>query len=450
MIYNGIYKIRILILFLLGGFSSGVIAQETAFTLDEAVSYALEQNRQIDLQKLQIRDADAQILEYWSIGIPKLNGSASYQHFVNIPVSLVPAEFFGGPEGTFQEIQFGTKNNLQGQLELTALIFDGSFFVGLKAQQMFKDLRQKEMKQTTTEVEYNVTKAFLNVLVAEKNEEILERNIQNLASNLEELRARYEEGFIEKLDVERLELSLRQLKTQFDKVRANAWVANNLLKFQMGYPVADSLSIEGELETVFQADLVKKVDPQAKVPIENRPEHAVAMQGIDLSEVDIRRLRWGYFPAINGFARHTESLQRNDLFDETQADWLPSTVVGASLSIAIFDGLERKANIQRAQISKERALKQLNQLEESIQMEVYNARIQYNVSQQQLNDARQNLDLAEKIYNTTQTKFEEGVGSSIEVKQAEGDFYNAQSTYINALYDLLIAYTDLQKANGSL
>lgn len=450
MIYNGIYKIRILILFLLGGFSSGVIAQETAFTLDEAVSYALEQNRQIDLQKLQIRDADAQILEYWSIGIPKLNGSASYQHFVNIPVSLVPAEFFGGPEGTFQEIQFGTKNNLQGQLELTALIFDGSFFIGLKAQQMFKDLRQKEMKQTTTEVEYNVTKAFLNVLVAEKNEEILERNIQNLASNLEELRARYEEGFIEKLDVERLELSLRQLKTQFDKVRANAWVANNLLKFQMGYPVADSLSIEGELETVFQADLVKKVDPQAKVPIENRPEHAVAMQGIDLSEVDIRRLRWGYFPAINGFARHTESLQRNDLFDETQADWLPSTVVGASLSIAIFDGLERKANIQRAQISKERALKQLNQLEESIQMEVYNARIQYNVSQQQLNDARQNLDLAEKIYNTTQTKFEEGVGSSIEVKQAEGDFYNAQSTYINALYDLLIAYTDLQKANGSL
>lgn len=450
MIYNEFYKLRILTFFLLGGFSSGVMAQETAFTLEEAVEYALEQNRQIDLQKLQIRDADAQILEYWSIGIPKLNGSASYQHFINIPVSLVPAEFFGGPPGTFQEIQFGTKNNLQGQLELTALIFDGSFFVGLKAQQMFKDLRQKEMKQTTAEVEYNVTKAYLNVLVAEKNEEILQRNIQNLTSNLEEIQARYEAGFIEKLDVERLELSLRQLQTQFDKVRANAWVANNLLKFQMGYPVADSLSIEGELETVFQSDLVKKVDPQAKVPVENRPEHAVAMQGIELSEVDIRRLKWGYFPAINGFARHSESLQRNDLFDETQADWLPSTVVGASLSIAIFDGLERKANIQRAQISKERALTQLNQLEESIQVEVYNARIQYNVSQQQLNDARQNLDLAEKIYNTTQTKFEEGVGSSIEVKQAEGDFYNAQSTYINALYDLLIAYTDLQKANGSL
>jgi outer membrane protein TolC len=431
-------------------FSYGLFAQPPSYTLQEAIDYAVEKNDQIKLKQLEIQDADAQILEYWATGIPTLDGSVNYQHFINIPVSLIPAEFFGGPPGTFQEIQFGTKNNLQGSLELNALIFDGSFFVGLKAQQLYKDLRQKELKQTSTEVEYNVTKAFMNVLVANKNLEILENNIENLQENLNEVRASYQEGFVEKLDVDRLELSLQQLKTQLQSVEGNAWVAKNLLKFQMGFPINDSMQLEGDLETAFQADLIKKVNTDAKINVEKRPEHDVALQGLELNNVNIRRQKATYLPTVRGFASHSESLQRNDLFNENEAGWLPSTIVGATLSLRLFDGFNRKAKIQRAKISREKTLQQINQLEESIRMEVMNARIQYNNAQRQLNDAKRNLDLSEEIYETTQTKFDEGVGSSIEVKQAEADFYSAQSTYINALYDLLNAYTELQKANGTL
>ena len=435
--------------------SAPLLAQGPSYTMEEAIDYAIEQNRQIDLKKLAIKDADAQILEYWAIGIPKVNGTVNYQHYVNLPITLLPADAFppgGGPPpmGDFIEVQFGTKNNLQAQLELNTLLFDGSFFVGLKAQQMYKDLRQKELKQTKTEVEYNVTKAFLNVLVAEKNLEILRDNIKNLESNVEEVRASYEAGFAEKLDVDRLELSLRQLQTQLESVEVNAVIAKNLLKFQMGYPMNDPIEIAGDLEATFQADLVKSVDTEARVEIENRPEYDVAMQGLELNEVDIRRTKATYLPSINGFARHSESLQRNDLFDENAAGWLPATIVGAGLNWQIFAGMDRKAKLQRAKIAKERSLKQVSQLEQSIKMEVQNARLQYNIAQRQLNDANQNLDLANEIYETTMTKFEEGVGSSIEVKQAESDYYNAQASYINKLYDLLIAYTDLRKANGTL
>lgn len=425
-------------------------AQSPEYTLQEAIDYALEQNRQLELQQLNIEDADAQILEYWATGIPTLNGNLRYQHFINIPTSLVPAEFFGGDPGTFAEIQFGTKNNLQGSLELNALLFDGSFFVGLKAQQLYKDLRQKELKQTKTEVEYNVTKAFLNVMVAHKNLEILQKNIDNLNSNLGEVRESYEAGFLEKLDVDRLELSLQRLKTQLKSVEGNAWVSKNLLKFQMGYPINDSISVEGDLESAFQADLVKNVDTDAEINVENRPEHDVARKGLELNEVDIKRLRAGYLPKLTAFGSHSESLQRNDLFDENEAPWLPSTIVGANLSLPIFDGFDRKAKIQRAKISKEKTLRQISQLEENIRMEVVNARIQYNNAQRQLSDAQRSLDLSEEIYETTQTKFKEGVGSSLEVKQAEADYFSAQSSYINALYELLTAYTDLKKANGTL
>ena len=105
----------------------------TEFDLKQAIDYAIERNNQLDIDKLEIEDADAQILEYWSTGIPKLNGSVQYQHFVDIPVSLVPAEFFGGMPGEFSEVQFGTNNRLEGSLELSALLFDGGFLCGAES-----------------------------------------------------------------------------------------------------------------------------------------------------------------------------------------------------------------------------------------------------------------------------------------------------------------------------
>jgi len=430
---------------------AGLMGQNTAsFTLQEAVDYAIEKNNQLDIDRLQIEDADAQILEYWATGIPKINGSVQYQHFIDIPVSLIPAQFFGGMPGEFSEVQFGTKNRLEGALELNALIFDGSFFVGLKAQRLYKELRKRELVQSETDVRFNVTKAFLNVLVAQKNAEILNQNVTNLKENLEESKANYEAGFIEKLDVDRIRLSLSTLETQQESVQGNALIAKNLLKFQMGYPINEAIEVTGDLDRIFTNVLVDRVEVGAPVAVENRPEYQVANKGLELSEVDINRLRAGYLPTLNGFASHSQALQRNDLFDEMEAGLLPATIVGLNLNVSLFDGFDRRAKIQRARITKEKTIKEINQLERSIQMEVRNARIQYNNAQKQSVNAQKNMDLAEEIYNTTQVKFDQGVGSSVESRQAEMDYYEAQSNHINAMYDLLSAYAELQKAIGEI
>lgn len=430
---------------------AGLMGQNaSSFSLQEAVDYAIEKNNQLDIDRLQIEDADAQILEYWATGIPKINGSVQYQHFLDIPVSLVPAQFFGGMPGEFAEVQFGTKNRLEGALELNALIFDGGFFVGLKAQRLYKELRKRELVQSETDVRFNVTKAFLNVLVAQKNAEILDQNVSNLRENLSESEANLEAGFIEKLDVDRIRLSLSTLETQQESVRGNALIAKNLLKFQMGYPIDEDIEIVGDLERIFNNALVDQVEVDAPVVADNRPEYQVANKGLELSEVDINRLRAGYLPTLNGFASHSQSLQRDDLFDEMETDWLPATIVGVNLNFSLFDGFNRRAKIQRAKITQEKTIKEINQLERSIQMEVRNARIQYNNAQKQAINAKKNMDLAEEIYTTTQVKFEEGIGSSVESRQAEMDFYEAQSNHINAMYDLLSAYAELQKAIGEI
>ncbi|NBC25066.1 MAG: TolC family protein [Bacteroidetes bacterium] len=432
-----------------GGFP--LLAQDSqSFTLEQAIDYAIERNNQLDIDKLEIEDADAQILEYWARGIPKLNGSVQYQHFVDIPVSLVPAEFFGGMPGTFAEVQFGTNNRLEGALELSALLFDGGFFVGLKAQRLYKELRKKELLQSETQVRYNVTKAFLNVLVARENVSILEKNIANLEGNLKDAEANFEAGFIEKLDVDRIRLSLSSLETQRQSVEGNALIASNLLKFQMGYPINDSVEVVGDLDDIFSSAMVDKVKVGEPIDYEGRMEYQIANKGLELSQVDIDRLRAGYLPTLNGFASASRTLQRNDLFDDSEAGWLPATIVGVNMSFSLFDGFDRRAKIQRAKITREKTVKEINQLERSIQMEVRNARINYNNMQKQSVNAQMNLDLAEEIYQTTQIKFDEGVGSSVELRQAESDYYSAQSNQINAMYDLLDAYTELQKALGKI
>ncbi len=422
----------------------------TNFTLEEAVEYGIDRNNQLDIDKLEIEDADAQILEYWSRGIPKLNGSVQYQHFVDIPVSLVPAQFFGGMPGEFAEVQFGTNNRLEGALELSALLFDGGFFVGLKAQRLYKELRKRELVQSETEVRYNVTKAFLNVLVAQENVGILEQNIENLEANLSDAEANFEAGFIEKLDVDRIRLSLSTLEARRQSVEGNALIAANLLKFQMGYPIEEEIEVEGDLNSIFSSALVEEVEVEEPVNYNERMEYQIANKGLELSQVDISRLRAGYLPTLTGFASASRTLQRNDLFDDSEAGWLPATIVGVNMNFSLFDGFDRRAKIQRAKITQEKTIKEINQLERSIEMEVRNARINYNNAQTQSVNAQMNLDLAEEIYETTQIKFDEGVGSSVELRQAESDFYTAQSNHINAVYDLLDAYTELQKALGKI
>ena len=176
------------------------------------------------------------------------------------------------------------------------------FFVGLKAQRLFKELRKRELVQSETEVRFNVTKAFLNVLVASENNEILNNNIENLKANLKEAEANFEAGFIEKLDVDRIRLSLSTLESERQSVEGNALIAKNLLKFQMGYPINEEIQVEGNLNEIFSSALVEEVEVDESVNVEERIEYQIANKGLELSQVDINRLRAGYLPTLTGFA----------------------------------------------------------------------------------------------------------------------------------------------------
>ncbi|MEM8523981.1 MAG: TolC family protein [Bacteroidota bacterium] len=426
----------------------GIQAQQ-AFSLDEAVQYALQNSNQIRLAQLDAIDAEAQIQEVRTAGIPKISGKIDYLYNAIILQQLVPAEFAGGNPGEFVALAFGVNNNLTGSVNLNTVLFDPTVFIGIKAARVYRELVKEQSGQTEFELKYNVKKAYLAALIAEKNKEILLDNISSVEKTLKETSAIYEEGFAEKLDVDRIQLSLQNLQTQVENVNQLIRLSYNVLKFQMGYPMDGEISLRDNIDLLVGNTLVddtKLLDMD--FDIANRPEYNVIKAGEALNVKNIEATKASNYPSLYGFATYQRSLQGNNFFDKEQRTWLEGAFAGLTLNVPIFNGFTTKYQIQQAEVDLQKTQLQLNDFNRAATLEYQNAMVSYSNAKRTVRFNQRNLDLAEKIYNTTQIKYREGVGSSLEVTQAENDLYMAQGSYVTSLYDLLVAKTDLEKALG--
>lgn len=428
---------------------------QTPFTLEQALEYAEANQISIQKSKLDIEDAEYQIKEILAAAIPKLNGKVEYQRFLQLPTQILPeGSFFKGdpsqgippnPEEDL-EVQFGVKNSLTGGLSFSALLFDGSVFVGIQASRLARELAASQIGVTERDVRDQVNKAYLAVLIAKRNEEILRKNVINLEETLHETTEMYKSGFMEELDVKRLDYSLSNLEMELANVGNLIYATKNVLKLQMGYPMEDSIQVVESLDDF--------VDQQAAVALmsedydfQNRPEYKPLFVAGELREMDIKQLRFGYLPTLSAFANYSQQLQADKL---ANGKWFPSSIVGATLEVPIFDGRDRAMKINRAKVRLQHHELDIESSKRAFQLEIDNARKDFVTSLNIVINGEENMDLAEDIYEVAQIKYREGVGSSVEMYQAESSFYQAQSRYINALYDFMVSKSNLEKALGKI
>lgn len=418
-------------------------AQQTTFTLDEAVQYAITHDRSIQLSKLNIQDAEAQTKELLAAGLPQVNAGVNYNFFGVLPTSLIPADFFGGPPGTFQEVQFGTKNNIAGSLSANWLAFDGSYLLAKEGSVRYQELTELQLLQAEREIRENVTNAYVNTLIFDFTRNTLENNIKNLKKLLYETDETYKAGFAEQLDVDRLQLSLMRLENELKSLDNQDKLVKDALKFAMSYPLDDTIAIADNIDLLLANEFTANMDEQ--LDMANRPETAVLDKTIELRELDIERNQKAYLPTVSLFASYEHTFTGNEL--ENFINY-PTVVMGLQVQAPIFDGFATRSRIERAQIAKEMTIEQKMEAERGMKFQVEVARTNYKNTYERLERIKKDLELTEKIYATVKTKFKEGVGTSFEVIQAEGDLYAAQSSYAQALYDYMKAKADFQLALG--
>jgi outer membrane protein len=465
------------LIFALLAFSGQSYAQQTAtqMSLEDAINYALTETMTIKDAQINIADAEQQITERRSFGLPQLTGGVTYQRYLQVPIQPLPPTFgiFGIygqaigrdlfpllEEDTQQALQqfneanpadggdsdgvsFFLRNNFTAALNLDAMLFDGSYFVGLKAARAYRTYVQEDFAVKKREVRNAVVDAYLPVLLIQENIELLDKNIANLDRLLFETKALYKEGFAEQLDIDRQDLSLANLRTERENLVRQKQVAMTGLKFTINYPIDQPLVITDNLDAmIFDAT---ESDLTSNFNINSRPELMVVNRGIELNELNIKLNRSGYLPTLRAFGTYQQQYQGDNFQD---GFWAPTTFIGLNLNIPIFDGLEKEAKIERARLQLEMAKNQRQNLEQAIEVEVKNARTNYISARRRYESQQKNVALAERIYNTTQIKYREGVGSSLEVTQAEQSLYTAQSNYMQGLFDLLVAKSKLDQALG--
>ena len=393
---------------------------------------------------IDITDADERILENRAFGLPKVSFGVNYQYFLELPVSLVPAEFFGGPQGELAELTFGTTNNLTASLEASTLVFDWSYITGLRAAKSYRNFAAQQVLTTQREVRNQVQSAYLPPLILEESKKTLLKNITNLERLLFETKEMYKAGFVEQLDVDRLELSLANLSTEVESLESQKELAYNVLKFAMGYPMEKPISINDEIDKLLvDASEVDMTDPSTF--LRNRPEVKLAELGIELSELNVEYQKSTLYPSLGAFGQYQLQAQGDKLFDSQLFD---VAVLGLQLNVPIFNGLGTKSKINRAKLEVEKAQNDLRQLERVINLEVGNARASYINAKRKVDNQLKNVQLAQKIYDTTKIKYKEGVGSSLEITSAEQELFRTQQNLIQAKFDLLQAKMELDKVLG--
>jgi outer membrane protein len=434
------------------------------FSLKQAIDYALSHQTSVLNAQIDERIAQQKVNEVRGIGLPQVNGSVDVTDYLQKPKIIFPNPAYGmiplvqplydsldkqidysklGPQEL--EVSFVTKYNFNAGVSISQLVFDGGYIVGLQATKTYLDLSKKMTARTKIEVVEQVTKAYYAVLVNEKNIGLLDANITRLRKIYSDTKALNEAGFAEKLDVDRLQVALNNLEVTRNQVESGVRLMFQILKFQMGMPVQSQLTLTDTLSESFAKPEVELSDPGKRI------EYSLLQSQRQLHELDLKRNRYGYLPSLAAYGSLGSSAQRNE-FDIFNADgrWFKTTLIGAKLSVPIFDGLQKNARIQTAKLNIQKTENDLANLRNGISLGVNSASVQYENAYRTLELQRNNLDLAREVVRVTQIKYNEGVGSNIEVINAETSLREAQTNYFQALYTLMVTQIDLRKAQGTL
>jgi outer membrane protein TolC len=444
-----LYKIGLLAaLALLGVLPSKA---QMALSLEEAISYAIKKNINIRNSQLDALSAEARIGEIRAAGLPQINGQFGLNDNLIIQRVFLPATFVNpnaAPDAPPIAAQFGVKYSGNVGATLNQLIFNGSYFVGLKAAATYRELAQKNVTQSKVNVVEAVTKAYYSAQVAEERAKVLDLNIERLDTLMRDTRATYKAGFVEKIDVDRLEVQLNNLRTERQKVTNLIELSYTLLKFQMGMPLTEPITLTDEVNE----DNITEMRAPTSVAVDynNRIEYSILDTQGKLAGLDIKNIKSGYLPTVSGVLSYGHNNGRNDFGDLFTSRWFNNSVLGLNVQIPIFDGLTKHYKMQQAQITLDKLNQSQDLLTQSIDLQVQQAVITLRNSLETLETQQRNVDLAQEVVRVSKIKYQEGVGSNIEVINAESSLKESQTNYFAALYDVLIAKVDLAKARGEL
>ena len=449
--------------------SVGAVAQQkNELSIKQCVEYANKNSVTVKNALLDVQIQNQTNRQITAAAFPQVNGSIGTTHYFDIPTTSLPdfispatyqvlvdqgvkngsGQTITFPSGGFGTIpaKFGTSWNASGGIDVSQLLFDGQVFVGLIARSAVLDYYKKITEVTQEQIKANIYKIYYQLAVGKKQVGSLDANIERFEKLLNDTKEIYKNGFAEKLDVYKVTVQLNNLNTEKIKVQNLLAAGNSGLKFLLGMPQKDELVLT---DTLNEAELKDNILEQ-NYNYNNRKEMQLLGIAQKLGEYNVRRYKLSKIPTIAAFASYSKNAQRSSFNFFNNGDWFTTSIVGFKMAIPIFDGNSRNAHIQQSRYELQKTKNNIEQLKQSIDYDVEQSKIKMTSALLTVDNQKKNIELAEKVYNTTKLKYEQGLGSNQEIYNAQTELKVAQTNYYSALYDAINAKTDWLKAAGKL
>jgi outer membrane protein len=451
-------------------------ATAQSFTLEQAIQYALENSTSAKDAIVDQRVADARVKETRGIGLPQVNATVGVTHNQKLPrffsqynpdqgASFIDLSSIPGIQaGDVVALQnfFQLKSAGNAQVTINQILFNGSYLVGLQAANAYRELSVKTAIQTKEGIVEQVTKAYYNVLINKDKVALFDSNIARVDSTLRNTQALNQNGFAEGIDVDRIKVQANNLRSQRDNFRNLQELGNILLKFQMNYPMDQAIEVLGEISAI-QVDESVLSAYSSKWDYEQRSDYKVLEQNRKLQALSVRNKYAESMPSLSAFANlgySTQSPNIGGLFKTESSipdlgaigpdKWYSFSSFGVNLNIPVFSGLSRTYKLQQEKLALRKIENGFTKLRSTIDMQTKQSAITFLNAINSMKSQKENMTLAQNVARVTKIKYEQGVGSSLEVTEAEAALREAQINYYSALYDALVAKVDLDKAYGKL
>jgi hypothetical protein len=452
--------------------SGTVLAQkEYRLSVNDAVALALKNTVELKNLRLDSLRQKAQNREVTGMALPQITGSGQVAHYVTLPKILFPStgetsiydvlnregvkDGNGQPiqpkrDFAVQEFSFVQPWSITAGVGLNQLLFQPEVFVGLLARNTLMEYAGNNIRVAEDKVREQVQKAYYQVLIAQQQLQVLQQTLQRLQKLFADQEQLYKNGFIEKLDLDKTQVVLNNTRSTETQLKNLIELGYASLKFSMGIPQAETVV----LTDVLTGDLVKEqILGDGTVNYDSRSEMKLLQTAQKLGQIDLRRYKLGYVPTLSFFYQFQQQGQLNRNFSSFTGKnwfWFNSNLIGLSLNVPIFDGLQRKYKIQQAQLSLEKTNNTVEQFKQVVDLEQMVARTNLRNAVLNMDAQKKNLELAERVYQTTKKKYEQGLGSTFEVLQADTELQRSQGNYFDALYNAVLAKISYLKATGQL
>lgn len=445
-------------------------------TLEDAIELAVRRNRDLRDAVLALDGAEQQVREAWGSVYPTLDMTASYTRSLSVPANFLPRIFID-PDADPDEliaVKFGADNSWNFQLRAEQPLFQAGAFIGVGAAGRYERLQQEVVRGRVHAVATRVKVAYYDALLAAEAVRLSENTVRRIAQTLDETRKMNEAGISSDYDVLRLEVELANVEPSLRRSRNAAEASRRTLAVELGMADLDSLRLDGSLFDLGGREVAGEDGPmlvhvtdgegggsRREISTQDALDLARAnrsdLRQIALTEqlrrTELRVEQAEYLPKVSLFGTYSIVAQQNgspEFFGESDAQRAYGRQVGVQVTLPLFSGFKRPARVAQREVALEQVREQAALLDDLVENEVKTLFDQ--VDEARTRSRAQSLALrqAQRGYEIASVQYREGIGSQLELTDAEVALRQSEFNRAEAVYDYLVARARLEEAIGTV